>query len=49
MLLLHLRFDGFANVLDDHSLYLVWARCPRLALAAKKVFHLKIMLGSWPQ
>ena len=32
MLLLHLRFDGLANVLGDHCLYAVWARGPRLAV-----------------
>ena len=37
MLLLHFRFDGLANVLDDHCLYPVWARGPRLALAGKAV------------
>ena len=39
MLLLHFRFDGLANVLEDHCLYPVWARGPRLALAGKKVFR----------
>jgi len=39
MLLLRLRFDGVANVLEDHCLYPVWARGPRLALAGKEVFQ----------
>jgi len=39
VLLLDLFFDGLANVLEDHSLYPVWARGPRLALPAKKVFR----------
>jgi len=39
MLLLHFRFDGLANVLEDHCLYAVWARGPRLALAGKEVFR----------
>jgi len=39
MLLLHFRFDGLANVLEDHCLYRVWARGPRLALAGKEVFR----------
>jgi len=43
MLLLHLGFDGLANVLANHSLYpvTVWAlaRGPRLALAGKKIFR----------
>ena len=39
MLLLHFRFDGFANVLQDYCLYPVWARGPRLALAGKEVFR----------
>ena len=39
MLLLHFRFDGLANVLEDHCLYPVWARGPRLALAGKEVLR----------
>jgi len=39
MLLLHFRFDGLANVLEDDCLYPVWARGPRLALAGKEVFR----------
>jgi len=39
MLLLHFRFDGLANVLEDYCLYPVWARGPRLALVGKKVFR----------
>ena len=39
MLLLHFRFDGPANVLEDYSLDAVWARGPRLALAGKQVFR----------
>jgi len=39
MLLLHFRFDGLVNVLEDHCLYPVWARGPRLALAGKEVFR----------
>jgi len=39
MLLLHFRFDGLANVLEDHCQYPVWARGPRLTLAGKKVFR----------
>jgi len=38
-LLLHFRFDRFANVVEDHCLYPVWARGPRLALEGKKVFR----------
>jgi len=37
MLLLHFRFDGLANVLEDHCLYPFWARGPRLALVGKEV------------
>jgi len=39
MLLLHCRFDGLANVLEDHCMYPVWARGPRLALVGKEVFQ----------
>jgi len=39
MLLLHFRFDGLGNVLEDHCLYPAWARGPRLALAGKEVFR----------
>jgi len=39
MLLLHFRFDGLTNILEDHCLYPVWARGPRLALAGKEVFR----------
>jgi len=39
MLLLYFRFDSVANVLEDHSLYPVWARGPRLALPGKEVFQ----------
>ena len=39
MLLLHFRFDGLANVLEDHCLYPVWARGSRLALVGKEVFR----------
>jgi len=39
MLLLHFRFDGRANVLEDHCLYPVRARGPRLALAGKEFFR----------
>jgi len=39
MLLLHFRFDGLANVLEDHFLYPVWARGPCLPLAGKEVFQ----------
>jgi len=41
MLLLHFRFDGLVNVLEDHCLYpvRVWARGRRLALAGKEVFR----------
>ena len=39
MLLLHFRFDGLANVLEDYCLYPVWAGGPHLVLAGKKVFR----------
>jgi len=39
MLLLHFRFDGLANVLEDHCLDPVWARGQRLPLAGKQVFR----------
>ena len=39
MLLLHFRFDGLANVLENHCLYPVWARGLRLALAGKEVLR----------
>jgi len=39
MLLLHFRFDGRVNVLEDHCLYPVWTRGPRLAWAGKEVFQ----------
>jgi len=35
-ILLHFRFDGLDNVLEDHCLYPVWARGPSLALAGKE-------------
>ena len=38
MLMLHLGFDGLANVLENHSLYPVWERGSPLALAATKIF-----------
>jgi len=38
MIILHFRFHGLANVLDDQCLYPVCARGPRLALAGKEVF-----------
>jgi len=39
MLFLHFPFDGLVHVLEDHCLYPVWARGPRLPLAGKKVFR----------
>ena len=50
MLLLHFRFDGRANVLEDHCPYPVWACGPCLVLAGKKVFRahheVSILAGS---
>ena len=39
MLLLHFRFDGHVNVLEDYCLYPVWAGSPPLALVGKEVFR----------
>jgi len=39
MLPLHHSFDGLVNVLENYSLYPVWARGPHLALAGKKIFR----------
>ena len=49
MRLLHLSFDGLPNVLENHSLYPVWARGLRLALAAKRSSEGNVMLVSEPE
>jgi len=36
LLLLHVAFDGLANVLENHTLYPVWARGSRLTEVGKK-------------
>ena len=45
MLLQHLGFDGLTNVLENYSCYLVWARGPRLALAAKMILRAQCHLS----
>ena len=49
MLLLHFRFDGLANVLEDHCLYPVWDVAHVWRWRAKRSSELIMRLASWPE